>query len=907
LSRGPLLRVGLLKLSETSFKLIWSYPHILMDGWCFGIIFQDFIEIYDSLEKGKVPELKPAAPYLRYITWLEKQDKAKALDYWKEVVRGYDRLASVPKRAGEYKEEDYEPGAANAKISPALTEGLNSLAREQRTTLSTIFQVLWGILLQRYNNTDDVLFGAVVSGRPPGVVGISAMVGLFINTVPVRVCSKPGVTFSQLLETVGLSSNKARSYEYLPLSEIQNHSPLKSRLIDHILAFESFPVQHSVESAADEADSEFRVEGMEAYEQTNYPFNIMVGPTGEGMEIRVLFNAASIDSDFVDHLLLHLTRLVELVQEDPQMEVAEIDILTEEEKRTLLLDFNDTQCYFPGDTSIHELFMRQTMVTPNNKAVVYMEKSLSYKELDQISDTLSHLLVEKGTKPADIVGLLPGPSLEMIIGILAILKAGAVYLPIDPVYPPERKRYMLADSGAKVLLITGSTVSAPEGFDGKIIDMDSLHLQKRPPRAVPDFHPVSVAGSRPAYVIYTSGSTGRPKGVLVDHGALVNLCFWHNEFYAVESMDRASKYAGFGFDASVWEIFPYLIAGASLHIIPEELKLDMIRLNRYFESNGITMAFLPAQVCEQFMKLENASLRFLLTGGDKLRHFTGRNYVLTNNYGPTENTVVTTAFPVDCDTVNIPIGKPITNNYVYVLDRNFNVQPVGVPGELFIGGSGIARGYLNNPEQTREKFISLSTGHIKLPQVKPSHDAPGGFSPLPTLPPSRQSMPPGMMDSQFPFENTDTGNSLAGETPGAEYYLREPAEPNSGTLYRSGDLVRWLPDGNLEFLGRVDLQVKIRGFRIELGEIEARLLDHYTVKDAAVVDRTDGSGDKYLCAYIVATEKAAPNFDTLREYLSVDLPPYMVPAHFVSIDTIPMTPNGKLDRPALPEPMETEK
>ncbi|HLP59148.1 MAG TPA: AMP-binding protein, partial [Candidatus Deferrimicrobium sp.] len=291
-----------------------------------------------------------------------------------------------------------------------------------------------------------------------------------------------------------------------------------------------------------------------------------------------------------------------------------------------------------------------------------------------------------------------------------------------------------------------------------------------------------------AYVIYTSGSTGKPKGVMVEHCGLVNLCCWHNKSFEVTAKDRATKYAGFGFDASVWEIFPYLIEGATIYIVPEEIKLDVWAINRFYEENGITISFLPTQICEQFMGIENSTLRVLLTGGDKLKSLTKKSYRLYNNYGPTENTVVTTSFPVTDYSPNIPIGKPIYNNKIFILDKNNHLQPVGVPGELFIGGSGVARGYLNQPDLTVEKFIDFPHSSFFVPHSK---------------------------------------------------------------LYRTGDLARWLPDGNIEFLGRGDYQVKIRGFRIELGEIENRLLQCKEIKEAVVLAREDSNSQKYLCAYVV--------------------------------------------------------
>jgi acyl-coenzyme A synthetase/AMP-(fatty) acid ligase len=337
---------------------------------------------------------------------------------------------------------------------------------------------------------------------------------------------------------------------------------------------------------------------------------------------------------------------------------------------------------------------------------------------------------------------------------------------------------------------------------------------------------------------------------MIEHRSLVNLCFWHNRYYHVSEYDNATQYAGIGFDASVWEIFPYLIKGASLHIISDAIKLDIEKLDRYYKKNHITISFLPTQMCEQFMALENRSLRKLLTGGDKLRIFKERDYDLYNNYGPTENTVVNTSYIVKTYDENIPIGKPVANNRIYILDsHNLHVQTIGTAGELCIAGDGLARGYLNNPELTVDKF----------PDNIP--EGAGGLAPLAAL---------------------DVG---------------------SGRFYCTGDLARWLPDGNIQFLGRIDHQVKIRGFRIELGEVENQLLKHKKIKEAAVIDREDESKEKYLCAYIVP-DGGAPVVVAaeLREFLTRTLPPYMIPSFFVPTAQIPLTPNGKIDRNSLPPP-----
>jgi amino acid adenylation domain-containing protein/non-ribosomal peptide synthase protein (TIGR01720 family) len=389
-----------------------------------------------------------------------------------------------------------------------------------------------------------------------------------------------------------------------------------------------------------------------------------------------------------------------LQKANPDIPVKDIDLLTAEEKDTLLYEFNNTKAEYPKDKTIQELFEEQVEKTPDNIAVVFEDKQLTYLELNEKSNQLARVLREKGIKPGSIVGIMAKQSLEMVEAILAVLKAGGAYLPIDPEYPGDRIRYMLEDSNTSILL-TSSSLSGKVNFRGEILPMEDGAVYN------PDSsNPEKVnQPSHLAYVIYTSGSTGKPKGVMIEHKSLVNLCKWHIDYYNVTGVDRSTKYAGFGFDASVWEIFPYMLAGASIHIIPDDIKLDVRKLNDYFEKNDISISFLPTQLCQQFMEIKNRSLRKLLTGGDKLSSYTKQDYELVNNYGPTENTVVTASFKVDGNNGNLPIGKPVYNNRVYIIDRYNHLQPVGTAGELCISGDSLARGYLNRPELTAEKFV----------------------------------------------------------------------------------------------------------------------------------------------------------------------------------------------------------
>ena len=826
LTKDTLLRVAVMKTGDNSYRLIWSNHHIIMDGWCLGIVFKELFEIYDALKSGRLPNLEVAYPYSNYIQWLERQDNKEAATYWDEYLKDYQQQALVPKVKGTYENLAYEPAEHNFTITRTVKNDLEAIAKKNNTTLNNVIQAVWGILLQRYNNGTDVVFGAVISGRPSEVAGIEKMVGLFINAVPVRVKSGPDKLFSELLKELTQSAIGAEKYGYSPLAEIQSRTSLKQALLDNIMVFENYPVAETINSGKS-SQTELTITDIKTFEQTHYGFNVVVVP-GNDLTIKLSHNRLLYDEKFIINMENHFKGIIQAVIDNSNIRVQDIEILSASEKKQLLVDFNQTQAEYPKEKTVQELFEEQVSKGPDQIAVVFKDQQLTYRELNEKANQLAWVLRKKGVGQDTVVGLLVRPSLEMFIGVLGILKSGGAYLPIDHEYPQERIRYMLEASNSKLLLAQRDLMTGID-YPGEVLDLQSDGLYREKGENLSNLN-------RPgdlAYIIYTSGSTGKPKGVMIEHRSLINLCQWHMKDYQVTNLDKSTKYAGFGFDASVWEIFPYLLSGSTIHVIPEELRLDIGELNRYYEAHGITISFLPTQICEEFLKTGNRSLRKLLTGGDKLRQYVKTNFELVNNYGPTENTVVTTSFVTNQVYSNIPIGKPVSNSRIYILGENRQLQPVGVAGELCISGDGLARGYLNRAELTVEKFVA------------------------------------------------------------------NPYEPGE-RMYRTGDLARWLPDGNIEFLGRIDDQVKVRGYRIELGEIENELLKYGPVKEAVVVAREEENGGKYLCAYIVAEEEI--KIHELREYLVKELPDYMVPSYYIPVERIPLTPNGKIDRKALPQP-----
>jgi amino acid adenylation domain-containing protein len=705
------------------------------------------------------------------------------------------------------------------------------------------------VLLRKLSNQEDIIVGTPIAGR--NHADLQNLVGMFVNMLLIRNFPTDTKKFTHFLNEVKQQTLNAYENQEFPFDDLVESLAVPRDTSRNPLFDVTF-------NLLDERNYQYEIS--EDNEQTGliylkgtsrFDLSLMVIDRGHGLVFRFEYSTRLFKPETMERFLRYFKNILSAISVSPWVKISDIEILPESEKEKIL-----EMCYgieVPYDTglSVHRLFEEQTTKTPDHIALVGVHEThkkhekkynmsflsyMSYKELNKKSNQLARYLVEKGARSDTIVGIMIERSLEMIIGIMAILKAQAAYLPIDPEYPQDRIDFMLKDSDTKILLTSREipNLSSPEAFNNSPKGTSShLHLSPAPVTSL-------------AYIIYTSGTTGQPKGVAVDHRSLINLCHWHNRYYEVTSQDQASQFASFCFDASVWEIFPYLAAGATLHIIEDRIKTDIYQVDSYFHRHGITIGFLPTPAAEQLMLLPESKskrhLRALLTGGDQLRTFVPQPYSVYNNYGPTENTVVTTSGPVKNLEENIPIGKPVYNNQVYILKPHSpGLQPIGVPGELCIAGHSLARGYLNNPELTAEKFL-------------------------------------------FVFYRS---------------YMSYKSY-----IYRSGDLARWLPDGNIQFMGRIDQQVKIRGFRVEPAEVEKHLNNHSQIKESVVIT-IEKNREKYLCAYVVTNKNL--DASSLKDFLFKRLPGYMVPGFFVQLDKIPLTPHGKIDRKALPPPaLETK-
>ena len=827
------LRFSIIKLKEDEFIYIQSYHHILFDGWSSAIFLKELFQIYYSLKNNIRLELPQVNGYSKYIKWLGSQDKKEAILYWKNYLEGYEQQTCVPKISSVADENIYINKSVQFVISKEITNKLQCIAKNNNVTVNTIFQTVWGILLQRYNNVDDAVFGAVVSGRPAEIIGIENMVGLFINTVPVRVKSDGNKQFIEMVKEVQDSAIESKKYEYAQLAEIQSNTLLKQKLIDNIMIFENYPISQQQDSNS----IDLKVKPEDGIEQTNYNFNICICMTDE-IIVRLNYNESIYDEQYVKRISTHIEQMLKVVAETPEKKVSVIDILSKEEKRRLLVDFNNTKVMYAKEKTIHELFEEQVEKTPDKIAIVYEEKELTYKELNIRANQLARLLREKGVGPDKIVGIMVERSIEMLVGIMGILKAGGAYLPIDPEYPQDRIEYMLEDSYAGILL-TQTQLIGKIKFDGSIIEIDSEELYIGDGKNLKKIN----TSNNLAYVIYTSGSTGKPKGVMLEHRNAVNFIIGINNTIAMKDTDNILALTTISFDIFFLETVLSLTRGLKVVIVNSKLQKDADALSEFILENNINVI----QTTPSRIKLLESSSKGLsclakidklLIGGEALPQSLFEEFKklklnkVYNMYGPTETTVWSAIKDLS-DSINVNIGNPMSNQRIYIVDKNNNLQPVGVAGELCISGDGLARGYLNKPELTQEKFTAN------------------------------------------PYEQGER-------------------------MYRTGDLARWLPDGNIEFMGRIDHQVKIRGFRIELGEIESQLLKYEEIKEAVVIDREDKDGNKFLCAYLVSDREMTVT--ELREQLSKELPDYMVPTYFMQLEKIPLTPNGKINRKALPEP-----
>ncbi|NET65458.1 MAG: amino acid adenylation domain-containing protein [Moorea sp. SIO1G6] len=847
LNQAPLMRCTLIRLGNQTCKLIWSVHHILVDGWCSPIIVKEVLSCYESYNQGKRCNLPPVPPYQDYILWLQQQNQEAAEEFWRQSLQGFTTPTPLVVERSQQQRRQHSSSYQEEQINlgQTTTKALQFLVREHRLTMATLLKAAWALLLSRYSGESEVLFGVGVSGRPGNLLGVEKMVGLFMNTLPLRVQVSSQVQLIPWLQQLNQKQLQLQEYSYSHLVEIQRLSeiPAGIPLFQSILVFENYPG-----ISWEQWDSNLKIAKIDSFSQTNYPLSVITGVINEDLLLNISYDTSYFEADPIARMLGHLQTLLEAMVVKPNIKLGQLPLIKEAERDQILVEWNNTKTDYPKDKCIHQLFEEQVEKKPDAIAVVFEQQKLTYSQLNNKANQLAHYLQKLGVVPETLVGICVERSGEMVVGLLAILKAGGAYVPLDPNYPTSRLNYMVEDAQLSIILTQEKWQHHLSDTKASVICLDTdSEIINQQSQQMPENQ---VTANQLAYVIYTSGSTGQPKGVTIPHQGLLNLVFWHQRTFEVKSSDRVSQIAGVAFDASVEEIWPCLSAGACLHLVNSETILSPEALRDWLVSKKITISFVPTPLLENLCSLEwplEAELRIVFTGGDKLRQYPSATlpFRVFNIYGPTENTVATTSGLVvsgQGGSITPPIGKPISNTKVYILDRNLQPVPIGVAGELHIGGDGLAIGYHNRPELTAEKFIVN------------------------------------------PFDKSQATR-----------------------LYKTGDLGRYLPDGNIEFIGRIDHQVKIRGYRIETGEIEATLTQHNTVKETVVLATEDNSGNKSIVAYIVLESETpevseTEQIDKVKQYLKGQLPEYMIPSRFIPLSQLPLTPNGKVDRKALPAP-----
>jgi surfactin family lipopeptide synthetase A len=847
LTSGPLLRATLIQLADEDYRLFMTVHHIVIDGVSiYSVFLPELAALYEAFSTGKPSPLAELPIQYADFTlwqrqWLAGEILESQLDYWKQQLRGDLPVLQLPYDRPRPAVQTFRGARQCLTLSKDLTASLKTLSQQEGVTLFMTLLAAFKTLLYRYTEQEDIVVGTVSAGRNrPEIEGL---IGFFLNTLVLRTDMSGSPSFRQLLGRVREITLGAYAHEDLPFEKlIQTLQP--DRNLSHNPLFQ---VAFVLEPPMPSLNCGWTMSQLDIQTDTaKLDLTLELDERPEGIIGRFEYNTDLFEASTISRMIGNFQTLLEGIVADPDKRLWELPLLTVAQQQQLVA-LNNTKADYPLEACIHQLFEAQVERTPDAVAVVFENEQLTYRELNRRANQLAHHLQKLGVQPEMLVGICVERSLEMVVGLLGILKAGGAYLPLDPSYPQERLAFMLEDAQVSVLLTQQKLLAGLPEYKGHRFCLDTeweVLAQESEEKPVSN-----VTTDNLAYTIYTSGSTGKPKGVLVTHQNLVHSTSARISYYS-EPVTSFLLLSSFAFDSSIAGIFWTLCQGGILVLPPDKFQQELLQLTKFIAQHQIShllsLPSLYSLILEQAEPQQLTCLRTVIVAGEPCsRELIERHSKLLahtslfNEYGPTEGTVWSSVYHCQPSGLRtqVPIGRPIANMQIYLLDKYLNPVPIGVPGEIHIGGAGIARGYLNRPELTNQKFIP-----------NPFSDEPGQ------------------------------------------------------RLYKTGDLARYLSDGNIEFLGRLDHQVKIRGFRIEQGEVESTLLQHPTVRETTVIAREDIPGDKRLVAYVVPNPEQTPTIDELRRFLKQKLPDYMVPSAFVLLDALPLTPNGKVDRRALPAP-----
>ena len=857
LSRGPLVRARLWRVNEEEHIFLLTIHHTVYDGSSKGILLRELSVLYEACSRGTPSPLSALSiQYADFAVWqrqwLQGEVLHTQLAYWQQQLAGAPPALELPTDRPRPLVQTFQGARQSLRLSKELSESLHALSRQEDATLFMTLLAAFTTLLYRYTGQEDILVGTPIANR--NRVELEGLIGFFANTLVLRSKLSGELSFRELLKQVRNVALAAYAHQYLPFEKLVEE--LQPERAHHPL----FQVMFILEKGA---GATLELPGLTAsaleVDSESTPFDLILTliEQAEGFQGSLGYNTDLFDAATIQRMLGHFQVLLEGLVVDPDQPVGTLPLLTKAERQQLLYGWNHTRRDYPQDQCIHQLFESQAATTPEQIALVHGARKITYREVNEQANQLAHLLQKRGIRPETLVAVCMDRSPEVVIAMLAILKAGGAFVSLDANFPPERLNFVLQDTDAQIVITKQAFVDRFGKSRVEVIPINtrwnevSLESMSNPESAI--------KSENLLYVVYTSGSTGNPKGILVTHRSFVNYALGMVQTFEVSSLDRRLQFASLNSESFISEVFFTFLAGATLVLRPAQDFASIAEYLQFLEENSITITVLPSVFWHEWvtsMSEEDvfvpSSLRCLITGMDKVRadllaewkQKIGGRIRWFNGYGPAETTCLATVYEADFSADNhlssVPIGRPLANTTIYLLDQYLNPVPIGVPGELYIGGHGVARGYLNLPELTAERFLS-------------------------------------------------------------DMFSDEP----QGRLYRTGDLACYLPDGNIQFLGRIDHQVKIRGFRVEPGEVETVLRQHPVVQEAVVMAREDEPNDKRLVAYVVAAPNAPASINELRSFLREKLPHYMIPSAFVFVETLPLASSGKVNLQALPKPDPT--